>query len=222
MRSYGQYCALAKALDVIGDRWTLLIVRELLLRDRCRYTDLRNGLPGIATNLLADRIKELELAGIVSREDAPPPIATTLFRLTERGRELEPVIYQLGSWGAPLLEKAPKSDRFHTYWLGLCARNCLRDAAPLRPDATIEVRCGADEPLTIEVRRGAIQTRVGPSTNPDVVLAGPHRLITAVLTGKLPLSEARQAGLQYSGSPRVLYRVQPRSRGRRDDLQSPK
>src|SRR6185295_293446 len=85
MRSYKQYCALAKALDVVGDRWTLLIVRELLIRGRCRYTDLRNGLPGIATNLLADRLREMEQSGLVSREEAPPPIATTLFQLTPRG-----------------------------------------------------------------------------------------------------------------------------------------
>ena len=82
MRSYGQNCALAKALDVVGDRWTLLIVRELMIRDRCRYTDLRNGLPGIATNLLAERLNEMEQAGLVTPEAAPPPIATTLFQLT--------------------------------------------------------------------------------------------------------------------------------------------
>src|ERR671935_8078 len=86
MRSYGQYCGLAKALDVIGDRWSLLIVRELLLRERCRYTDLREGLPGIATNLLAERLRELERLGVIEREDAPPPVATTLFRLGGRGR----------------------------------------------------------------------------------------------------------------------------------------
>ena len=103
MRSYGQNCALAKALDVVGDRWTLLIVRELMIRDRCRYTDLRNGLPGIATNLLAERLNEMEQAGLVTREAAPPPIATTLFQLTNRGKELEPVIAELGRWGAPLL-----------------------------------------------------------------------------------------------------------------------
>ena len=82
MRSYGQYCALAKALDVLGDRWTLLIVRELMLAGPSRYTDLRNGLPGIATNLLSDRLRELEAAGVVAREQAPPPVATTLFSLT--------------------------------------------------------------------------------------------------------------------------------------------
>src|SRR5437867_2184126 len=103
MRSYGQLCSVAKALDVVGDRWTLLIVRELLLRGACRYTDLRDGLPGIATNLLADRLRELEGAGLVSREEAPPPIATTLFHLTQRGKDLEPVMLSIGRWGSPLL-----------------------------------------------------------------------------------------------------------------------
>ena len=73
MRSYGQYCSIAKALDVVGDRWTLLIIRELMIRGACRYTDLKNGLPGIATNLLADRIRELESAGLIRREDARLP-----------------------------------------------------------------------------------------------------------------------------------------------------
>ena len=76
MRSYGQYCSIARALDVVGDRWTLLIVRELLLQGPCRFTDLKNGLPGIATNLLSTRLKELEDAGLISREDAPPVLAS--------------------------------------------------------------------------------------------------------------------------------------------------
>src|SRR5689334_14592704 len=107
MRSYGQYCAVAKALDVIGDRWTLLIVRELLLRGPSRYTDLRDGLPGIATNLLADRLRELEHAGLVAREDAPPPVATALFRLTKRGRELRPLLEELTRWGLPYMIDEP-------------------------------------------------------------------------------------------------------------------
>src|SRR6202166_4432738 len=98
MRSYGQYCSIAKALDVVGDRWSLLIIRELLIRDGLRYTDLEAGLPGIATNLLADRIRELEAAGLIRREEAPPPVATTLVHLTEAGAELEPVVRGLG-WG---------------------------------------------------------------------------------------------------------------------------
>jgi DNA-binding HxlR family transcriptional regulator len=77
MRSYNEYCSIAKSLDVVGDRWTLLLVRELVERGPCRYTDLRNVLPGIASNLLAERLRELEQAGVIAREDGPPPFATT-------------------------------------------------------------------------------------------------------------------------------------------------
>src|SRR5258708_18207188 len=102
MRQYGQVCPLAKALDVVGDRWTLLIVRELSARP-CRYTDLRDGLPGIATNLLADRLKSLEAAGVITAEPAPPPVATTLYRLAERGAALLPSLHEPVTSGAPLL-----------------------------------------------------------------------------------------------------------------------
>src|SRR2546422_856724 len=112
MRSYGQYCSIARALDVVGDRWTLLIVRELLLRGACRFTDLKNGLPGVATNLLSGRLKELEEAGLISREDAPPPIATTLYDLTEDGRALEPVLKAVATWGLRYMADERPGDAF--------------------------------------------------------------------------------------------------------------
>ena len=102
-------CPVANALDVIGQRWTLLIVHELLTREACRYTDLRAGLPGIATNLLATRLREMQEAGIVEREEAPPPIARTLYRLTPRGRALQPVLEELERWGVPLMREADRS-----------------------------------------------------------------------------------------------------------------
>src|SRR4051794_2774029 len=117
MRSYSQYCSLAKALDVVGERWTLLIVRELLLRGPSRYTDIRSGLPGIATNLLADRLRQLERAGIVYREEAPPPVATALFGLTERGRQLREPIEALMVWGLPYMADPAADDVFRPQWL---------------------------------------------------------------------------------------------------------
>src|ERR1700716_2515649 len=117
MRSYNEYCAVAKSLDVVGDRWTLLIVRELALQGARRYTDLRNGLPGIATNLLADRLRELEQAGVLSREEAPPPIATTLFHLTPRGEQLRPVLEDLTRWGLPLMTEQDPKDAVRSHWL---------------------------------------------------------------------------------------------------------
>src|SRR5918996_4677686 len=101
-RRYDQYCALARALDVVGERWTLLLVRELLLGPR-RYTDLLGGLPGIGTNLLADRLRYLEQVGLVRRRVLPPPAGSTVYELTELGRELEPTVFALGRWGAHFL-----------------------------------------------------------------------------------------------------------------------
>src|ERR1700742_1498831 len=144
MRSYGQYCSVAKALDVIGDRWTLLIVRELLLRGACRYTDLKNGLPGIATNLLADRIRELEAAGLVRREEPPPPVATTLVLLTETGAELEPVIKALGWWGIRSMSGPADTDEFRSQWFTSPFYFFLSHQAGAGPPASIEPRTGAD------------------------------------------------------------------------------
>ncbi len=159
MRSYGQYCSVAKALDVIGDRWTLLIVRELLAQGPGRYTDLRRGLPGIATNLLAERLRELEQAGIVAREDAPPPIATALFTLTPRGEQLRPVIDELGRWGIPLMADTTPEEQYRSHWLQLPVELYLA-ASPEQAPTTIEVRAG-DQPMLIEAREGAITTRPG-------------------------------------------------------------
>src|SRR5919204_6375775 len=140
MRTYGQYCPAAKALETLGDRWTLLIVRELLIRPGLRYTDLEASLPGIASNLLAERLRELEASGIVSREAAPPPIATTLYALTPRGRALRPVLHALGAWGAAYLPRAPETDRFFGHWLTLPAEVLLTDQTPDGPPVTIELR----------------------------------------------------------------------------------
>jgi DNA-binding HxlR family transcriptional regulator len=208
MRSYKQYCGLAKALDVIGGRWTLLIVRELLACGPRRYTDLLHGLLGIATNLLADRLRELEHAGIIYREDAPPPIATCLFRLTSRGKELAPLIRELGRWGEGLLAERDDDDEFRSHWLAVPFQLYLSDRTPDRPPITIEVRTG-DQPMVIETVEGTVRTRAGRAEHPDAVLTGPPELIMAVLTGNLDLADARARGLEFEGDPETLFRVQP-------------
>jgi DNA-binding HxlR family transcriptional regulator len=208
MRSYGQYCSVAKALDVIGDRWTLLIVRELLLRGACRYTDLKNGLPGIATNLLADRIRELEAAGLVRREEAPPPVATTLVHLTEAGAALEPVVKALGWWGLRYMAGPAGADEFRGQWFGYPVEFFLRDHRPDAGPATIELRTGAD-PAVVEVSGGAVSVRAGTAAHPDLVLTGPPQLINALFTGQLGVADAAVRGLQISGDTGVLDRVLP-------------
>jgi DNA-binding HxlR family transcriptional regulator len=209
MRSYGQYCSVSRALDVVGDRWTLLIVRELLLQGACRYTDLREALPGIATNLLADRLRDLEAAGLIAREEAPPPIATTLFRLTPRGEELRPVVNELGRWGLPLMAGGPEGDDFRTHWLSMPALLFLTDRRPERPPVTIEIRSDGEEPMYIETAEGSVRTHRGAAPDPDAVLTGPAQTIGRLFTGDIGLAKARRRGLKYEGDPGVLDRVLP-------------
>jgi len=208
VRSYGQYCALAKALDVVGDRWILLIVRELLIRGRCRYVDLLNGLPGIATNLLASRLKDLEAAGVVRREAATAPVATPLYELTDRGRSLEPAIRAFAQWGGQLLGAWNGDEAFRNHWLAMPARLHLSDTAPDERPVTLEVRAGA-EPLSIEATGGTVQVRPGPAKAPDAVLSGPPHILAALLVGRLALPKAVAGGATYTGDPAVLRRLQP-------------
>ena len=188
MRSYGQYCALARALDVVGDRWTLLVVRELFARD-CRYSDLRDGLPGIATNLLADRLRHLEAAGVVDSYHAGPPVRATMYRLTERGRALGPVLRTLLVWGAPLASEPQGDDEFRTHWLvlGLPQLFAGVDMADLG-DLTVLIRTG-DEPAVLELREGRVEMRGGPEfadVAADVTVEGSPDAVYAVLTGSAP------------------------------------
>ena len=206
MRSYDEYCAIAKSLDVVGDRWTLLIVRELAQRGPSRYTDLRNGLPGIASNLLAGRLRELEQAGVIAREDAPPPIATTLFRLTPRGEQLRPVLDDLARWGLPLMTEQKPTDAVRSHWLAAAIELMLTDRQPDAPPATLELQTG-DQPIAIELRDGAIQTHLGPSDNPDATLAGPARPIMGLLLGLLELADAKTQGISYQGDAALLDRI---------------
>jgi DNA-binding HxlR family transcriptional regulator len=206
VRSYQQYCAIAKALDVIGDRWVLLIVRELMTSGPSRYTDLLKGLPGIATNLLADRLREMEKAGIVRREEAPPPVATALFHLTERGKALNPLLEELGRWGAPLMGVPQANNVFRSHWLVFPLDAYLVDKTPTEPPVAIELRTG-DEPMVVETVDGKVRTRRGTAEKPAAVLTGRHGLILGLLSGRMDLVEARERGLEFSGDERALQRV---------------
>jgi DNA-binding HxlR family transcriptional regulator len=208
VRSYRQYCSVAKALDVVGDRWTLLIVRELMIQGGCRYTDLVNGLPGIATNLLTERLRELEDAGIVEREAAPPPVATTLYHLTEAGNELRPTLTALGRWGVRYMTAPTGDESFRSHWLAFPVSEFLRDSEPTGPPLKIEVRTG-DHPAVIEVNGGSISTRLGHASSPDLILHGEPSVILGVLTGNLTGSEARRLGLRTTGRVSILRRLQP-------------
>ncbi len=208
MRSYNQYCSIARALDVVGDRWTLLIVRELLLQGSARFTDLKNGLPGVATNLLSTRLKELEDAGLVAREEAPPPVAAVLYTLTENGLTLEPVLKALGLWGLRLMADERPEDAFQARWLAYAPAWFTTDADPAAPPATIQL-VAADEAAVVELRDGQVHTRIGRATNPDLVLEGSPRVVLGLLGGLMDLKRASQLGLSVRGKRQLLKRLRP-------------
>jgi len=207
VRSYDQYCAAAKALDVVGDRWTLLIVRELLIRQPCRYTDLQFGLPGIATNLLADRLRQLEEHGLITREAAPPPVATTVFRLTPRGEALQPVLAALGEWGVPLLHEGSDEAVFRSHWLALPLRQ-LRDHAPERPPVTIEIHT-ADQPMLVRTVDGKVVVEPGTDPSADATITGPPPVVVELFLGGIDLETAQAQGLVLEGDATALARVTP-------------
>jgi DNA-binding HxlR family transcriptional regulator len=206
VKSYDEYCSLAKALDVVGDRWTLLLIRELAIQGPCRYTDLRNGLPGIATNLLAARLRELEQAGVVAREEAPPPIATALFSLTPRGQELRPALEELTRWGLPLMTEQGPEDAVRSHWLAFALELMLTDRTPAVPPVTIALRTG-DQPIVIEVNGGVVRTRLGAAESADLTLAGAPKPILGVLFGLIELADAQAVGITCEGETEILDRV---------------
>ena len=206
MKAYGQYCSVARALDVIGDRWTLLIIRELTVQGPCRYTDLRNGLPGIATNLLSDRLRALEQAGVIAREEAPPPIATTLFSLTPRGEELEPVLDALHRWGMPLMAAPAEHDVVRSHWLAGTLDALLADHRPSDPPATVAVVTG-DQPILIELASGEARARIASVPHPDATVSGPARETMGLLLGRSERTAALAGGVTIAGDPSVLDRL---------------
>jgi DNA-binding HxlR family transcriptional regulator len=207
MRSYGQYCALAKALDVVGDRWTLLIVRELLIRPS-RYSELQDGLIGIATNLLAERLRQLEGAGVIGRD------AESRYELTDRGRKLGTAVHELVRWGAPLMLAGQGADSFRARWLELPLQLMFGGIDPGRPNIEIEVRT-ADEVLTLTSFAGSVEVRTGHAPSPDVVITGPPELIVGLMSGALGKDVAMSQGVSILGDFADVERL------RRDDWLDP-
>jgi DNA-binding HxlR family transcriptional regulator len=211
VRSYGHYCSIARGLDVIGDRWTLLVVRELLLQGACRFTDLMNGLPGVATNLLSTRLKELEQAGLVTRYDAPPPVATALYELTRDGADLEPVLREIGLWGLRRMIDDRADDAFQAHWLAYAPTWFTQDAEPSGPPATIQLVAGGREAI-IMLEKGRVHTRIGHADKPDLVIDGPPRAVLGLLTGMIDIKTAKALGSTIRGKRELLRRLHPVAR----------
>jgi DNA-binding HxlR family transcriptional regulator len=204
-RSYQEACRFAYALDLVGERWALLVVRELLLGPK-RFTDLRAGLPHASTNILAERLRELEANAIVHRRKLPPPYGSTVYELTEWGRELEPIVTQLGAWGArsPI---PPESHEIGPDSVVLALRSLFDADAVGDLEATYGLRIG-EEDFAVEISDGEIELARGPAKDPAATLEFPDApTMAAVLTGELPLAEAaRSNALGVTGSRQAAKR----------------
>jgi DNA-binding HxlR family transcriptional regulator len=221
-KRYDMYCAVARALEVLGERWTLLVVRELLTGPK-RYADLQAGLPGIATNMLTERLRSLQDAGAVTQRTLPAPAASAVYELTQRGEALKPVLQTLGMWGLPLLDEPRPTDQFRLPWL-MIALDAAYDPTAA-PDPLTVVLDIDGERLTIHAHGSSHEVIVPsddghseaaePSAGTRIVVRGNREAFLGWVTGRLSARRAASAGLvvtprQELGRLRRLYPV-PRS-----------
>lgn len=187
-RSYGQYCGLARALDVVGDRWNLLIVRQLLIAP-ARYRELLDGLPGVATNLLADRLRDLETAGVVERRLAGEGNAI-VYALTPWGAELREPIESLIRWSTPLMVRGPGGDRFRADWLVVPLRALLVGKAAARRSSTVGIAVD-DQLLQVRTTRSGMEVSPHDGRDLDAVVRADASIVLGLAAGVLALNDAR-------------------------------
>lgn len=203
MRSYGDPCGIARALDLIGERWAILLVRELLLGPK-RFTDLRAGLPGGSPNVLAQRLRELEQAGVVRRRKLGPPAGIRVYELTARGLELEPVVLELARWGS----RSPSmpGGQLGTDALMLALKTTFDPHAAAGLRATYELRLG-DERFRVRIAGGRLALDRGEATDADAVLAADAATLRRLVFGDRRLAEALRSGeLRLEGDRQTAAR----------------
>lgn len=197
MRSYDQYCGLALALDRVGDRWTLLIVRELLTGAK-RFRDLQDGLPGIATNLLSSRLRMMEEQQLIERHDLPSPASSTVYGLTNLGNELAASVHALVRWGGQFMDNRGRKQAFRPHWLAVALQ-----ALGLRLDQSAELLAvWIDLPegsLAINVSSAGVTVANSEQSKPDVRLRGVAASIVGLAAGELDWSTAIRNGLEVVG-----------------------
>jgi DNA-binding HxlR family transcriptional regulator len=204
MRTYGDGCAIAHGLDLVGERWALLVVRELLLGPK-RYTDLRRGLPNASPNVLSERLRELERAGVIRRDKLPPPASARVYELTEWGRELEETVISLGRWAArsPSL---PSDAPIGADSMILALRSRFDPGAADGLRAGYELRLGEDR-FRMTVADDAIEVARGAADRADATIATDPGTLAAVLWGGRPLADAQRAGtITIEGDPAAVER----------------
>lgn len=200
-RSYGQFCGLARSLDTVGDRWSLLIVRELLLGPR-RYGELAAALDGVATNLLADRLRSLESAGVIERRLGET--GGVVYALTPWGGQLREAIDAFIRWSTPLMVRGPGGDAFEPRWLAVALEALLR-----RRTAKPPVELGIEVPglfMTLRIDSDGPHVVVQPGRRPETILTAEPEVVLGLAAGALPIDQALSQAT-VDGDPRVLTTV---------------
>jgi DNA-binding HxlR family transcriptional regulator len=203
-RTYGDRCGIARALDLVGERWALLVVRELLLGPK-RFTDLRSGLPHVSPDVLSQRLRELEESGLLRRGKLPPPAGSRIYELTERGRQLEPVILELGRFGS--VAPIPSSDaKIGADALAIALKSLFSPSATDGLPATYELRLGEDR-VGVQVAGGRIEVARGSAHAADAVIEADPGALASVLWHGRKLADAKRAGeISVSGSDEAAQR----------------
>ncbi len=214
MRSYGQFCGFARAVEIVGERWAFLVVRDLLVGPK-RFSDLHRGLPGIPTNILSTRLKELESAGVVRRRLLPRPAGTVVYELTAYGSELEDTVVALGRWGAKNLAAQRPGETITVDSLVTALRSTFRREAARRVHAGFELRAGGVV-IHARVDDGALEASAGPLSDAALILeTGPG--LRALMAGEVSPAEAVADGsiAIVRGNPTLLgtfatmFRIDP-------------
>jgi len=205
MRKFDQYCPVAHALALVGDRWSLLIVRELLHGPK-RYTDLTNGLPGIGTNILAARLRDLEESGVVQKRTLPPPAASTVYELTEYGAGLKEALYALARWGARTIGPPGPDDELYPEW-GVNALPALFDANAARGLTETYALVVDGDAFSARVVDGSLEAMMGAAKDADVVVEMNMETFFGLASGELaPRNAVKSGRARVQGSLEALER----------------
>jgi DNA-binding HxlR family transcriptional regulator len=201
---YSQYCPLARAVEVLGERWTLLVIRELVLGPK-RFSDLKRALPGVSPSVLSERLARLEERGLVARRELPPPTPASLYELGENGRALIPALFELVRWGARFLGQSHLDDHFEPEWLQLGFAAFARKTAT--PARTFSLCVQGSEEAGFRVSGGEDGTTIHPGAGPadlSISVASPLVLF-ALASRQLPPAEAVRSGaVQVEGDAAEL------------------
>lgn len=204
MRTYRDLCGIARALDAVGERWALLVVRELVFGPK-RFADLHRGLPGLSQNVLTQRLRDLEGAGVLARRRALPPAAGLVYELTGRGRDLEPVLLALGRWGGALSPGPESADELGPDALVVALRTTFVPEAAAGADGTVRLELPGDAFL-LTVRDGRLEAERGTG-RADAVLSSSVRTVQDLVFDRRPLDDALRSGdARVEGDSALLAR----------------